>query len=68
VQSPNTIFIPPLRDPIVAAHEWVASEEADTRARTKRRRRPGVVFDMEEDPPEPPPGTAPKKKLSRRRQ
>jgi hypothetical protein len=68
VQSPNTIFIPPLRDPIVAAEEWVVAEEAETRNRTKRRRRPGVVFDMEEDPPEPPPGTATKKKLSRRRQ
>ena len=64
-QSPHTPF--PLRDPLVAAHDWVAAEEAEMRNRAKRRRRPGVVFEVDEDPPEPLPG-APKKKLSRRRQ
>ncbi|KIM80761.1 hypothetical protein PILCRDRAFT_515548 [Piloderma croceum F 1598] len=58
---------PPVRDPQLAAQEWRNREEAEMRSRAKRRR-PGVVFDMEEDPPEPPPGTVPKKKLARRRQ
>lgn len=64
-------FIPPLRDPIVATHEWRNKEEAETIDRVKGgRRRPGVVFDMpgDDDPPEPPSGAVPiKKKLSRRR-
>lgn len=66
-QTPGPFIPPPLRDPVIAAHEWRNKEEADARGRAKeRRRRPGVTFDMDQD--EPPPGTVPsKKKLSRRR-
>jgi len=58
---------PPVRDPQLAAQEWRNREEAEMRSRAKRRR-PGVVFDIEEDPPEIHPGRVQKKKLSRRRQ
>lgn len=44
---------PPLRDPVVATHEWRDREEADiARARREgkqRRPRPGVVFNVTEE-------------------
>jgi hypothetical protein len=41
----------PLRDPRIAIQDWLNQEESDVLARSKpRRKRPGVVFDVEEDP------------------
>jgi hypothetical protein len=41
-----------MRDPLVAAKEWRNREEAESRARGKKKRRPpGVVFDVAEDAP-----------------
>ncbi|KAF7294991.1 Phosphatidylserine synthase [Mycena indigotica] len=45
--------LPPVRDPMTATQDWRNHEETQIKARGKRRRRrPGVVFDVAEDPSE----------------
>ncbi|KAH9951926.1 hypothetical protein B0H21DRAFT_714886 [Amylocystis lapponica] len=57
---------PPLRDPVIAAQEWRNREEAELAGRgTYRRRRPGVVFDVEENAGET---QRPPQRISARRQ
>lgn len=55
MHSQAPIQPPPFRDPWLATEEWRDREEADLQRRTKaklRRRRPGVVFDVEEEHPD----------------
>ena len=51
MRSPTPgLLTPPLRDPHEATMEWQHNEEMNERYRnTGRRRRPGVVFDVEDD-------------------